>query len=157
MVKAARHGKPKASTLKRPSVKGQTQRKGSMGAVGKPVLATKESGKVKKKAKGTARKPTARRAVVPLDDRRLGEVPGVPTQAQIDEAAGPLSRAHQGAFKRIQALLAEHLGSHAAARLWLVSSCPGYASTPLEAIRHGQAKVVLAGLESQWGRGPIYA
>gem|GEM_PF-6695192 len=68
-----------------------------------------------------------------------------------------LSEEDQAVAKKVRDLLAKHLGSHAAARLWLASRAPGFESTPLDAIRQGQAKMVLATLESQWGRSPTYA
>jgi len=104
----------------------------------------------------TAKSP-ARRIVTPLDDARLGSVAGVPSEAQITDGAGPLSSGDCEVFDQIRELLAEHLGSHAAARLWLVTPGAGFETTPLDAIRKGQVKAVLATLESQWGPSPSYA
>jgi hypothetical protein len=76
---------------------------------------------------------------------------------EIDRATGSLSVGDLGLFKEIQEMLSAHLGSAAAARLWLVTPSPGFETTPLAAICKGQASLVLAMLKSQWGASPIYA
>lgn len=106
--------------------------------------------------KPTQKKPS-RPAARPLEDAQIGQIAGVPDGAQITQALATLSDEDKAVARRIRELLAKHLGSHAAARLWLATRSPGFESTPLDAIRQGQAKTVLATLESQWGRNPIYA
>lgn len=126
----------------------------------------KRSDKRKPKAGGhrpAAKKPKSSegtqswQAVSPLDDTQLPRVADVPNEAQIDEVAHHLSPADRKGFQRMRRLLAEHLGSHAAARLWLVSAGTGFETTALDAIRAGEAKLVLATLEAQWGASPTYA
>jgi hypothetical protein len=108
--------------------------------------------------KGLKKKSVKKRAVVaPVDDADIERVAGIPSEAQIEEAAGPLSPSDRDAFHKARRMLAEHLTSHAAARLWLVTPSAGFVTTPLDAIRNGQAKLVLAMLESQWGPSPTYA
>jgi hypothetical protein len=102
-------------------------------------------------------KLTSRPTVVPRDDANLEGLAGIPDDAQIAETAGLLSLPDQNAFRRVRELLAEHLGSSAAARLWLVTPSPGFVTTPLDAVRQGQATLVLAMLETQWGPSPTHA
>jgi hypothetical protein len=97
------------------------------------------------------------RAVAPLDDSQIDQVAGIPDEAQMEEAIRSLLPADRQAFERLRELLAQHLGSHAAARLWLVSPAPGFETTPLDAIRRGHAKPMLEMLESEWGPTPTYA
>jgi hypothetical protein len=126
----------------------------------KPAPVRGKSGqKTPKRTNG--RKPSRRspspRTVSLVDDAQIAQVAGIPDKTQLDEAADNLSPEDRKAFKRMRQLLAEHLGSHAAARLWLVSTATGFETTALDAVRNGQAKLVLATLESQWGPSPTYA
>jgi hypothetical protein len=84
-------------------------------------------------------------------------VTGVPDEAQVVEALVGLGPEERAAFQQVRTLLAEHLGSHAAARLWLVTPGTGFETTALNAVRNGQAMLVRASLESQWGPSPTYA
>jgi hypothetical protein len=126
------------------------------------IRASRRAGKVSiPKAvamKGPKKKPVKKGAVVaPVDDADIERVADIPSEAQIEETAGSLSRSDRDAFHKTRRMLAEHLTSHAAARLWLVTPSPGFVTTPLDAVRNGQAKLVLAMLESQWGPSPTYA
>lgn len=78
-------------------------------------------------------------------------------EATIDNAIGQLSSTDRKVFQRVRRLLAEHLGSDAAAQLWLTSAGTGFETTALDAVRAGRVKQVLATLESQWGPSPSYA
>ena len=102
-------------------------------------------------------KSPSRPAIAPRSDCQIVSPPGIPDQAEMDEAARELPPKDRKKFKQVQKLLAEHLGSYAAARLWLVSPGTGFETTALDAIRRGQVQVVLATLESQWGPSPTYA
>lgn len=94
----------------------------------------------------------------PLKDEELERMPdNMPDESQIDEVANKLNAEDRAAFVEARRLLAEHLGSHAAARLWFVTRGTGFETTALDAVRKGQAKVVLATLKSQWGPNPNYA
>ena len=109
-----------------------------------------------------AKKPSKTKAApkpapIMLDKALFNQVPGIPEEAEIQKASAGLRPGDRAAFKRVRELLAEHLSSGAAARLWLISPCPQFMSNPLDAVRKGQAKQVLAMLESQWGRSPTYA
>lgn len=100
------------------------------------------------------KKRTSREKTIVID---LGQVPGVPDDGQIGEAIGQLNTADREAWKKLRTLLAEHLGSDAAGRLWLVTASPGFATTPLDEVRQGRAAQLLALLESQWSASPTYA
>jgi hypothetical protein len=82
---------------------------------------------------------------------------GVPTEAEIAARAGDLGPDDKEMFSRVRTLLADHLGSEAAARLWLITPGTGFKTTAVDAVREGQVSLVLATLESQWGRSPTYA
>jgi hypothetical protein len=105
----------------------------------------------------SGRRPRSRRLVAPFDEKQMESVAGIPDEAEIDEVAHNLGPGDRMIFKRVRRLLAEHLGSHPAARLWLVSPGTGFETTALDAVRKGQAKVVLETLNSQWGPSPTYA
>ena len=113
------------------------------------------SGGGKSRKEGSGRKATA--AVLEKEDAEIAQVAGIPDETQIEEAVGALPSRDQEAFRRVCELLAQHLGSSEAARLWLATPSPGFLATPLDAIRKGQAKLVLATLESMWGPSPTYA
>ena len=83
--------------------------------------------------------------------------PTVPEESMITEATADLAPADRILVGRILSGLTAHLGSPAAARLWLVTQSPEFGTTPLTAIVDGKAKLVLALLESRWGPSPIYA
>lgn len=93
----------------------------------------------------------------PLTDEEVGPIPGLPTEAQIELQAGDLSAADRAAFTEIRRVLAESLGSHAAARAWLVTPGRGFDGTPLDAIRDGAANLVLEAVRAQSGPNPPYA
>ncbi len=116
------------------------------------VLATR--GKPKKRAP-TPKLPS-RETLVARNDADLEQLAGVPDHGQIGKLIGRLEAADREAWNRIRELLALHLGSAAAARLWLVTPSPGFATTPLDEIRNGRAKLLLTMLESQWGLSPTY-
>ena len=126
----------------------------------------KQSGKAKPAAangaqpRKTPRAKTGRRPTPSLatpTDAQLGQPTGVPDEAQLTAMVGRLDPKDRAAFTRARELLAQHLGSDAAARLWLVTPDTGFQTTALDAIRDGKAKLVLATLESQWGPSPSYA
>lgn len=60
-------------------------------------------------------------------------------------------------FNKIFSLLSKHLGSADGAKMWLNSTGTGYETTAMDVIKRGNAKIVLAHLESQWSKGPNYA
>jgi hypothetical protein len=108
--------------------------------------------------RGTAqKKPQKKARRESLADTQIEPVAGIPDEAQILEAAGDLSTADRSAFARTRRLLAQHLGSPAAARLWLITPSPGFVSTPLDAVSKGKAKAVLAMVKAQLGPSPTYA
>ena len=78
-------------------------------------------------------------------------------ETAIQKAVTALAPKDRELFQQLVSLLEEHLGSLEAARLWLVTRSPAFESTPLAAIRKGNAHLVLALLQSQWGGSPIYA
>jgi hypothetical protein len=142
---------PKASASARPTKKPTVKYAGVEGAFGfKPVTAKK----VKSTKSGKAKTTVVRS---PLTDEELGSIPGLPTEAEIEQWVGNLDTAHKTAFTKIRRLLAEHLGSHAAARAWLTTPGGGFEGTPLDAIRDGMAEHVLKLLNAQWSRNPSYA
>jgi hypothetical protein len=108
------------------------------------------------KRKPKSKRPS-RKTIVAGDDTNLEQLAGVPDEDQISEAIGRLAPADRKAWRQLRKLLAQHLGSAAAARLWLVTPSPGFETTPLDEVRKGRAKLLLAMLESQWSPSPIYA
>jgi hypothetical protein len=124
---------------------------------------TKESLKVEnKKAKivksrSQKKKPRTNPPSQPLSDDQFGEIPGVPTQASIDGQLAQLGTSDRKIVNRIQKMLAQHLGSSMAARVWLTTTGSGFSETPLKAIQDGQSNRVLEVLTAQWGRNPTYA
>ena len=93
----------------------------------------------------------------PLTDEEVGPIPGLPSEAAIEQHVGNLSSADKGRFTRIRRLLAERLGSHAAARVWLTTPGRGFDGTPLDAIRDGMADLVLEVVKDQSSPNPSYA
>jgi hypothetical protein len=85
---------------------------------------------------------------LPLDEADIEQMADIPDEQEIDRAAGPLTPADRTIFARVRELLAQQLGSSAAARLWLITACSAFATTPLAAVAAGRAKRVLATLES---------
>jgi hypothetical protein len=81
----------------------------------------------------------------------------VPSEREIREATAGLKTIAQSALTRTMALLTDHLGSPAAARLWLVTPSSDFGSTPLKVIQNGESEAVLAFLEAQWGPGSVHA
>lgn len=112
---------------------------------------------VEAKSKSTSKKAIAGIAQPPLTDEQVGIIPGLPTEAEIEQQAGELSPADKKTFATIRQLLAEHLGSYAAARAWLTTPGGGFDGSPLEAIRSGLAERVLKLLKAQWSRSSSYA
>lgn len=116
----------------------------------------RQSGNGKKSKMSSRTKPQV--VPPPLKDEELELMPDdIPDESQIDEVANKLNPEDRAAFAEARRLLAEHLGSHAAARLWFVTRGTGFETTALDAVRKGQAKVVLETLKSQWGPSPSYA
>ncbi len=138
---------------------GKAKRSGKTKAPKKDPLTVSSGKKASKQTGGrkTGKQSPAPSTVSSLEDRSIAPVAGIPDEAQIDEIADGLSPEDRRVFQRMRKLLAEHLGSDAAALVWLVSPGAGFETTPLDAIRKGQAKMVLGTLESQWGSSPIYA
>jgi hypothetical protein len=135
--------------------------KGHAGKKALPVQAAKDSSALATRGKEEKRKPKSKRpsreTIVARSDADLEQVAGVPDEDQVREAIGCLEPADHEALQQLRKLLAQHLGSDAAARLWLVTPSPGFVTTPLDEIRQGRAKLLLAMLESQWSPSPIYA
>ncbi len=78
-------------------------------------------------------------------------------EAAVEPIVAHLGPADRAAVRQILSELAEHLGSPAAARLWLVTPAPEFGTAPLTALAEGKAPVVRAVLESRWGPSPTYA
>jgi hypothetical protein len=131
--------------------KPKVPKKSSRGVI--PLI---KRGLVKKPNKSVPTKPDMMISP-PMSDEEVGEIPGLMSESEIDQYVGDLSAGDQAAFKTTRKLLAEHLGSHAAARAWLVTPGGGYDGSPLDAIKNGMAERVLQILKSEWSRGPSYA
>src|SRR3954468_21366980 len=80
----------------------------------------------------------ARRPAGPLTDGQLGQVAGVPTDADIEQQVGNLNTEDKRTLGQIRQLVAAHLGSAAAARLWLVTPEEGSKVSPAHPIRDGR-------------------
>ena len=78
-------------------------------------------------------------------------------ERNVQNVVATLTQHDQKLFQKLLALLESHLGSLEAARLWLTTESPAFVTTPIAAIREGQANLVLDLLESQWGGSPTYA
>lgn len=102
-------------------------------------------------------KPTPSPVRPPLSDEEVGPIPGLPSEAEIDQQVGDLSPADKGRFTQIRTLLARRLGSYAAARVWLTTPGRGFDGTPLDAVRNGMADLVLDVLKDQSSPSPPYA
>lgn len=87
---------------------------------------------------------------VPPDEAGLEKLADVPDDTQLEQAAGSLSESERKIFARVRQLLTERLGSPAAARLWLVTACSAFKTTPLAAVACGRGRRVLAVLEAQF-------
>lgn len=111
--------------------------------------------KPKRPGKKPARRPA--RDDVPADPPEFDAIPGVPTTAEIDAVASKLTAADRKVFAAVRTELARHLGSHAAARVWLTSPGTGFVAVPLDLIRDGGVARVWAVLQDQWGPNPPYA
>lgn len=98
-----------------------------------------------------------RRTEIPPDPPEFDAVPGVPSKAEIEVVLGVLSKADRAAFAELRALLARHLGSDAAARVWLKSAVPGLEGTPLDAVKAGGVGRLLAVQKERWGEHATYA
>src|SRR5690242_18384457 len=146
---ASKSGKKKTSAGARTIrvVKVRTFQVGAKKALG-------QRGKARPTGSATA---GARRPAGPLADGQVGHVAGGATDADIEQQVGNLSTEDKRTFGQIRQLVAAHLGSAAAARLWLVTPEEGSTVTPAHAIRDGRGKQVLDALKAQWGRNPVYA
>jgi hypothetical protein len=109
------------------------------------------------KAKLKASPAPSPHAQAPLADDQIGPVPGIPTEAEIEQQVGSLASSDRAVLDGIRQLVAQHLGSFAAARLWLVTPGEGYEGTPLDTIRDGRGQQILDALTAQWGKNPTYA
>jgi hypothetical protein len=124
------------------------------------VGAKKARGQRNKRGKAQpsgARMTKSRPPAGPIADDQLGQVAGVPTDADIEERLGDLSNEDRKTLGKIKRLVATHLGSFAAARLWLITPEQGSQVTPAQAIREGRGERVLDALKALWGRNPVYA
>jgi hypothetical protein len=112
-----------------------------------------------KRAGKNPAKPVARPTTVrpPRADEEVGLIPGLPSEADIEQHVGALSPADKRRFTKIRALLARRHGSLAAARVWLTTPGRGFDGTPLDAVRNGMADLVLDALKDQSSRNPPYA
>jgi hypothetical protein len=93
----------------------------------------------------------------PLTDEQVGAIPGLPNEADIERQIGNLSPEDKKRFSKIRKVLARRLGSYAAARVWLTTPGRGFDGSPLDAIREGQADLVLEVLKDQSSPSPPYA
>lgn len=95
----------------------------------------------------------------PADDltEPVEPIPGLMSDSEMERHVGDLSPADKGRFTRIRSLLARRLGSHTAARVWLTTPGRGFDGTPLDAIRDGNADLVLDALKDQFSPSPSYA
>lgn len=84
-------------------------------------------------------------------------IPGLMSEADMESHVGALSAADKSRFTRIRNLLAHRFGSREAARVWLTTPGRGFDGTPLDAIRDGNADLVLDTLKSQSSQSPPYA
>lgn len=154
MAKAAQKPKPKGAkpTSAVKLVGKKSTAKKPAGSWTKLLVATSVPKKTKPKPvkKGPAVAP-------PLTDEQVGLIPGLPSEEDIEQRVGVLSTADKAAFTKIRRLLAEKLGSYAAARAWLTAPGRGFDGTPLDAIRDGMAKRVLELVQAQSSRNPPYA
>jgi hypothetical protein len=139
----------RAKRSKLPHLIGKTRIKPTKSKLGKKPLSPSK--------RRSDKKSISPPALVPLPDTPTEPIAGVPSERQIDEVVAALSTADKQAFHRICGVLAEHLGSTAAARLWLITPSAGFVTTPLDAICQGHAVQMLEMLESQWGPSPTYA
>jgi hypothetical protein len=109
----------------------------------------------KRKGKQKAKRPS-RDSRVPPDSIKIQSVLGIPDESQVDETVRALPAEDRKTLKKLLKLVAKHLGSCEAARLWLFTPFPPLSAMPLDAVRKGDVKLLLKTLESQWGRSPIY-
>ena len=107
--------------------------------------------KGKRKGKGPGKD-----AVISPDSITIQSAQGIPDESQVHEAARALPSKDRKTLKKLLNLVAKHLGSRKAARLWLITPFSKLSTTPLDAVQKGDAKLLLKVLESQWGRSPIY-
>lgn len=154
MAKAAQKPKPKGA---KPTSAVKPTGKKPSGSWTKLLVAT--SVPKKTKPKPVKPKPVKKGPAVapPLTDEQVGPIPGLPSEEDIEQRVGALSTADKAAFTKIRRLLAEKLGSYAAARAWLTAPGRGFDGTPLDAIRDGMAKRVLELVQAQSSRNPPYA
>lgn len=150
MAKTAHKAKPKGGAKPTPPVKPTGKR--PAGSWSKLLVAT--SIPKKTKPRPAKKGPTV---LPPLADEQVGPVPGLPSEEEVEQQVSNLSPADKGRFTTIRRLLAASLGSHAAARAWLVTPGDGFNGTPLDAIRNGLADRVLEGLKAQSSQSPPYA
>jgi hypothetical protein len=116
--------------------------------------------RARRSRKGGTKRARASRSVAasePLTDSQIAPIPGAPTEVEIEIQLGQLSAKERQTYTKIRNLVARHLGSFAAARLWFVTVGPGYAMTPLQAVKDGRSAELLGLLANQWGRNPTYA
>jgi hypothetical protein len=119
-----------------------------------------KTSRARRSRKGTSTRAAASRSVIasePLTDSQIAPIPGAPTEIEIEGQLGQLSAKDRQTYTKIRHLVARHLGSFAAVRLWLVTVGPGYTTTPLQAVKDGRSAELLGLLTNQWGRNPTYA
>ncbi len=114
------------------------------------------AGPAMRKWKGKRKGKGSGKDAVISPDSTIQSVQGIPDESQVDEAARALPSKDRKTLKKLLNLVAKHLGSREAARLWLITPFSQLSTTPLDAIQKGDAKLLLKVLESQWGRSPIY-
>src|SRR5947209_960069 len=114
--------KPKPSAKPKAKVNLKFRVRGAKQKTATPQYRTTKA--IAVKGKPAAELPITSKAKppVPLTDDELGLVPGIPTDAEIEQRVGTLAPPGRAVFKRIRQLVAQHLGSFAAARLWLVTA-----------------------------------
>jgi hypothetical protein len=124
---------------------------GSAGKVSIPAGSAMKKRKDKLKTKRPAKNPR-----ITPDLTKVQPVKGIPDESQVDETARALASKDRIALKKLLKLVADHLGSREAARLWLFTPFAGLSTTPLDAVQKGNVELLLKILKSQWGRSPIY-
>jgi len=140
---------PKTKKLPGKTARKTAKRSALSTRAAKPQSATKAVKQLPSRGKSYSAK--ARREVVmpgPADRR---------VELNVQKVVATLTQQDQALFQKLVGLLESHLGSLQAAQVWLTTESPAFVTTPIAAIREGQANLVLDMLESQWGSSPIYA
>ena len=109
---------------------------------------------IKVVSQGRTRHPATRAKFEPPE---WSNVEGIPSERDIAEQIRDLSKEHARTFQTLMTTLADHLGSSAAARLWLATPHSGYGEAPINLIVAGRIDAVVKAQEAIWGPDPAYA